>query len=175
MEDAQIVGLFFERDETAIEETANKYGRYCLTIAENVLSDFRDAEECVNDTWLRAWNSIPPAKPVSLKAYVGRIARNRAIDMARQGKTADKATVCIDELSEVLKADTEGPGEEEVTEVLNKFLAKLSPAERKIFVRRYFYSDSIEDIASRYNKSANNVKVTLNRTRKKLKGILEEM
>jgi len=181
MEDKDIISLYNARDEQAIRATDDKYGSYCKTIAVNILYDPWDADECVNDTWLRVWKAIPPTVPRSLKAFVGRITRNLAIDRYRRNNSqkagSGTASVCIDELSECLSSSHD-PIEEYVDQeafgkLLNDFLARLSERDRKFFVRRYFYVDSIADIAERYGKSVDNVKISLHRSRKKLGRMME--
>lgn len=177
MDDEKIVGLYWQRNESAIAETDLKYGKLCHSVAFGVLGNREDAEECVNDTYVRAWNSIPPDQPDHLGAYVSKISRRLAIDKYRK-KTADKrsaATVSIfDELSEVLP-DLSGDNEVEriaVKDTLNRFIISLSPTNRMIFMRRYWYMDSIRDIARALHTTEVSVKMRLTRMRRKLKDAL---
>lgn len=176
MEDAQIVQLFFERSEEAISQAQSKYAGYCRSIAMNVLADEQDALECVNDCLLRTWNSIPPAKPDSLRAYMGRITRNLALDRL-SGRNAEKrgggeVLLVLDELAEVSSAEGSPEDElmaKETTAAINGFLAGLDPLRRKIFVRRYWYMDRISEIAERYGLTQTGVRTTLFRLRGELK------
>jgi len=179
MEDLQIIKLFLERSEVAIEALSDKFGKYCNTIAYNVLGDASDAEECVNDTYLRVWNSIPPNKPENLKAYVGKIARNLALDCFDKQNTLKRGggqiALALDELNEVVGKDfdpldnLEGA---ELTKLINSFLEKLPKEKRILFMRRYWYLDSIKDIAASQNMSEANVKTSLFRIREQLKAEL---
>ncbi len=181
MDDHKIIELFFARDEKALSESQIKYGRYCESIAKNILGSDADAEEVLNDTLLRAWNTIPPEEPQSLKSYLGTLARNLSLDRFRKMK-ADKrggceVSLCLEEAEEFL-ADTKSISEEyerqEFTEFLNQFLHSLPERECDVFVRRYFYCDSTADIAKRFAVKEPNVLVILSRTRKKLKKALEK-
>ena len=181
MDDNKIIELFFARNERALSESQQKYGRYIESVAKNILGSKEDAEEVSNDTWLRAWNSIPPENPKSLKVYLGTLARNLSFDRYRR-MTAEKrggceVSLCLEEAEEFL-ADTKSVSEEyekrEFTEFLNAFLHSLPDRECDIFVRRYFYCDSTADIANRFAVKEPNVLVILSRTRKKLKKALEK-
>ena len=181
MLDSQIVDLYFARDERAIAETESKYGSHCKGIALNILQNMQDAEECVNDTWLRTWNSIPPAKPAVLKTYVGKITRNLAIDRYRtehrEKRGCGEVAVAFDEISEITASDylvDDELREKEFVSLLNAFLYAQPERQRNIFVRRYYYTDSVPDIAKRFGTSQANVLKILSRTRKKLKEYLDE-
>ena len=181
MQDSQIIALFEARDERAIAETADKYGGFCKRIALNILQNLQDAEDCVNDTWLRTWESIPPARPSVLKTYVGKITRNLAIDKYRnehrQKRGYGEVTLALDEISELTDAGYEVENmyrEYEFVQHLNTFLLSLPDRDRNIFVRRYFFTDSVPEIAKRFGTSKNNVLKILSRTRQKLKEYLEE-
>jgi RNA polymerase sigma-70 factor (ECF subfamily) len=180
VEDTKIIELYFSRDERAIEETAKKYGRYCHTIANNILNSDPDAEECVNDTYLSAWNSIPPTKPNRLASFLGRIVRNLALNryaFENAEKRRDGTLVLLEEIAEIL-ADPDGEdggGESEIMTHINAFLATLDSESRKMFVRRYWYMSPVKDIARDLGATESRVKVTLMRTRNKLKKYLEEM
>ena len=180
MQDSQIIALYDARDERAIAETAAKYGGFCKGIALNILQNLQDAEECVNDTWLRTWDSIPPARPSVLKTYVGKITRNLAIDRYRtehrQKRGYGEVTVALDEISELTDPGYEVESmyrEYEFVQHLNTFLLSLPDRDRNIFVRRYYFTDSVPEIAKRFGTSKNNVLKILSRTRQKLKEYLE--
>lgn len=175
MEDAQIVALYFARSEAAIQETDRKYGRYCYKIAYGILASREDSEESVNDTYLSAWNSIPPRKPARLSTYLGKLTRNISIDRWRgasaQKRGSGEAALALDELSQCVSGQ---PGMEEkmvqkeVIANLNCFLASLSEDERTVFLCRYWYVNSMEEIARKTGFSLGKVKSMLHRTRKKL-------
>lgn len=181
MEDEAIVQLFWERDEKAITATAEKYGAYCMSIASNILGNSEDAEECINDAYLNTWNSIPPHRPQMLSTYLGKIVRNLSFNLYKK-KRADKRgggqmSLVLDELSEVL-AGVGSPEESWdaafLAQMINGFLEAIPLERRKIFVRRYWYAESVKDIAKRYDMTENNVSVILNRTRDNLKKYLME-
>ena len=186
MEDSKIIELYNERSETALVQTAAKYGNYCARIAFNVLKSREDSEECVNDAYLRLWNSIPPQRPANLKAYLGRIVRNRAIDMwsaeGAQKRGGGEALLCLDELAECVgegaAALSDGPEEAlsyaETVRHINSWLASQEEQKMKIFMRRYWYMDSIRDIAKAYGFSDSKVKTTLFRMREELKAELSK-
>ncbi len=180
MDDIRIVELYFERDELALSETAKKYGRYCHTIAYNILCSDPDAEECVNDTYLRAWNAIPPHKPNRLSAFLGKITRNLALNRYARDhaqKRGNGTEVALDELAEVLadpNAEAACEDSSFLQDALNRFLEDLPADARIMFVRRYFYLCSIAQIAQGMKTSENRVKVSLHRTREKLKVYLEK-
>ena len=174
MDDKRIIELFFSRDELAIASAAAKYGGYLSKIAKSILNNDEDTEECVNDTYLKAWNAIPPKEPDPLKTFLGKITRNLALDLYDK-KTADKrggtqVEICLDELSELIPdSGIDNMERGEITEIINRFLESISKDDRKLFVRRYWYLDSIIDIAKRYHFSESKVKTTLFRMRKGLK------
>ena len=179
MDDKIIISLYNARDEKAIEATSIKYGGFCYAIAYNILTDKEDSEECLNDTWLGVWNSIPPNQPQSLKYYLAGITRNlslkRFTSKHRQKRNEDNVSYVTDEL-EKLARDTvsveDEVGARELVRVLNAFLRSLKSKERCVFLRRYYFIDTISEIARRANMTENNVTVTLSRTRKKLKAFL---
>lgn len=176
MEDEMIISLYNKRSERAIEETQIKYGRACYGVAFGILRNNEDSEECVNDTYLRTWNVIPPEQPSRLGAFVCRITRNFAIDRHR-AKNADKrpheTEVAIDELSECLPAIGDDPESRAViADVINRFLASLSPTKRIVFMRRYFFSDTPREIAKKLHMTETNVYIILHRLRAKLKDYL---
>ena len=180
MEDRDIVALYFARSENAIAETARKFGAYCRTIAYNILASRRDAEECENDTWLAAWNSMPPNRPARLAPYLGRITRNLAVDrydQRRAQKRGDGFDAVLDELADCLPAPGTVAGEVEAAETarqISDFLRAQPEQARRIFLRRYWYCDKTGDIARRYGITESKVRVTLHRMREKLKVYLEQ-
>ena len=181
MEDLKIIEMFFERKERAITETERKYGRYLSKIAYNILFDLEDSEECVNDTYMKAWNSIPPQQPKILSTFLGKITRRLAIDLFRK-KHAEKRknseyALSLSELDECIPDKFSAEKEFEQKELsgsINRFLASLSKENRDIFVCRYFYSDSIKEIASFFKSSESKIKSSLFRSRKDLKEHLEK-
>lgn len=181
MEDFKIIELFFERKEYAIAETERKYGGYLSKIAYNILFDSEDSEECVNDTYMKAWNSIPPQKPNVLSTFLGKITRRLAIDVFRK-KHAEKRgnseyALSLSELDECISDRFSAEAEferKELSESINRFLASLSKENRDIFLCRYFYSDSIKEIASFFGTSESKIKSSLFRSRKLLKEHLEK-
>lgn len=181
MEDAAIVELYFARTERAIQETINKYGTYCMTVSRNILHNEEDAEECVSDTWVKAWNAIPPERPRVLKCYLAKITRNLSINRyhqktaARRGGT--ETEIVLDELEEVIAGSQsveDAVTAKELGTLIDGFVRSLPTRECNVFIRRYFYTEAVDAIAKRYGLSANNVSVMLNRTRKKLKDHLLE-
>lgn len=179
--DREIVALYFERDERAIEHTVRKYGDYCFTIANNILRCREDAEECVNDTWLKTWNTVPPQKPNSLRHYLAKITRNFSISRWREQNTAKRGggelTLALGELEDFL-ADTREVEDEAAraafADCLNRFLRGLPARECHIFLRRYFYVETTGEIARRYGMKEANVLLILSRTRAKLRTHLEQ-
>lgn len=181
MEDYNIVKLFWDRSEEAIKETSHKYANYCYRIAHNILSNEEDAEECVNDTYLNTWNSIPSHRPEHLSTYLGKITRNLAINRYKKRNSAKNGGgnlhYVLDELNECLPSNEcveDKVDEECVKEIINHFLYTISKEECNVFIRRYWYADSIFAISERYSLSASKVKSMLYRTRKKLKQYLEK-
>ena len=181
MDDAKIVQLYLDRDEQAIPATAGKYGNYCSSIANNILGNYEDAEECVNDTYLNTWNSIPPHKPQMLSTFLGKIVRNLAFNKYKHN-TADKrgggeiASV-LDELASCVSGNENVEQSYEYKELvaaINDFLSTLPTAKRNVFVCRYWYTDSISDIAARFDMTYSAVSMTLNRLRNKLHNYLIE-
>ena len=181
MDDRKIIQLYWDRNEQAIAATADKYGDYCASIAKNILGNIEDAEECVNDTYLKTWNSIPPHRPELLSAFLGKITRNLSFNRYKHN-TAEKRgggelSVVLDELSELVsgREDVEHAlNTKEITEAINAFLETLSHEKRSIFVSRYWYTYSVSEIAAEYGMKEGAVSMTLNRVRKKLHGYLSE-
>jgi len=181
MEDGRIVELYWQRAENAIAETAKKYGQYCASIAYNILNSTEDAEECVNDTWLGAWNSMPPHRPNVLSVFLGKITRRAAIGKYRVRTAAKRnggqVPLVLEELSEctvgMRSAEEEAEGRE-LVRTINTFLAALPDTERGVFLCRYWYMDSIEAIAVRFGFSKSKVASMLYRLRERLRGQLEK-
>lgn len=180
MSDEEIINLYWERQEKAISETDKKYGKYCNAISFNILQNIEEAKENVNDTYLKAWNNIPPQKPNVLKVYLGRIARNLAINQYER-KSAKKRNytleIVLDELNECILANNnveEVVDYNELVNRLNSFMSELSQDKRKIFLERYWYLYSIKEIASKNKISESNAKTILLRIRNTLKDYLKE-
>ena len=178
MDDKQIVALYWERSETAIAETERKYGRYCHYIARNILYSDQDAEECVNDTYQKAWETMPPKKPELLSAYLGKLTRHIAINRYihdHADKRSPGMQVILDEAEEFIPdpADSDVSDEIHLRDAINFFVASLTQEVRVVFVRRYWYMSSVKDIAKDYGMTESNVKVTLMRTRNRFKEYLE--
>lgn len=177
MEDEKIVELYFARDERAVTETMNSYGCKLYRLACRFLKDRRDAEECVNDTYSRAWDTIPPVRPDSLFAYLGAICRNTAHDIVKRD-TAQKRSVTLVELTAELSEcipDSSGSDSEygsQLSELINEYLYTLSKDKRGVFVGRYWYGDSIAEISGKTGFSESKVKTMLHRIRKGLKNFL---
>lgn len=183
MEDLKIIELYEQRSENAIEETRIKYGAYLKTIAYNILHNQEDSEECLQDSYMKTWNAIPPAKPNSLKSFIGRIARNTALDKYNKENAGKRGggelDLVYEELSECLAAGTvETPESEfelkELTALINDMLSDFSEDARNIFVLRYWYMYSDREIASRLGFTENKVRTSLSRTRAVLKDLLKE-
>lgn len=181
VEDEQIIKLYWARSEDAITQTARKYGSYCHTIAYNILHNNEDSEECVNDTWLKTWGSLPPHRPRKLSAFLGKITRNLSLDRYRnytaEKRGAGQPVLALEELSGCVP-DTDGTerilDEMELTELLDRFLASLTPENRKYFMRRYWYFSSVSQIAADYGLTESKVKMSLLRSRNKLREMMEK-
>lgn len=181
MEDAKIVELYWQRSEKAIAETDKKYGGYCRTIAYGILQNHEDTEECLDDTYMSAWNSMPDKRPKHLSPFLAKITRNFALkrvrDSARLKRGGGERELCLEELSEYIPSGFEPERELEAKELgkrLNDFLAGLSKSERRVFMSRYFYMLSVDETAARLGFSQSKVKSMLFRTRKKLRRFLQE-
>lgn len=178
MDDKAIVELYWQRDEGAIAASHAKYGSYCHSIAYNILNNVLDAEECVSDTWMRSWNVMPPQRPKILSAFFGKITRNLSLDRWRRN-TADKrggssTEIALEELAGCVPAAEGDPADDLVLTVcLEKFLRGLSPKKRNIFLRRYWYLSSVEEIAADYRMTRSGVASMLRRMRMELKTYLE--
>lgn len=181
MEDSEIIGLYWRRSEQAVEATAEKYGGYCAAIAGRVLNDPEDSKECVNDTWLSAWNSIPPQKPERLSVYLGRLTRNLSLNRAK-ARAAEKRgggqrELALAELEECVpdpRGVEEAVEERELTAALNRFLRAQSEPRRNIFIRRYWYLVPVRELAGEYGMSENAMASLLFRMRGKLRRFLEQ-
>ena len=179
MQDNEIIGLLFDRDEKALSELGAKYGKKLLGIAKSMLDSKEDAEECVNDTYLAVWDNIPPERPVSLFAYALKILRNTALNRLRDNsalKRGKAMTVCIDELGDVLPDSEDvfdSVAASELSLLINRFLSSCSQDERDIFILRYYGYTAVSDIAKKYGFTQSRVKMTLKRCRDKLAQYLE--
>ena len=181
MSDEEIVRLFLKRNEQALSEAERKYGPYCRSIALRILGNEEDAEECLNDALLKTWESIPPNAPDNLKAYIGRITRNLSFNLYQKERAEKRGgtqvAAVLDELEECIPGGSEPETEilkKELTSEINGFLALLTKEKRMMFVARYWYADSIPEIAKRFGISENAVSVRLNRLRKNLQAYLKE-
>ena len=177
MDDTRIIELYFQRSEEAIAQTEKKYGRYCYSIAYNILKDELDSMECVNDTYLKVWEKIPPAKPSPFSTFIGRITRNISIDRLRtesaQKRISD--TAVFEELDEIISDnDTDIHDTIFLRNAINAFLEKLPKKERKIFVLRYWYMYSSADIGKEMGMSDGVVRVKLSRLRENFRSHLEK-
>lgn len=175
MDDKAIIDLYWTRSETAISETASKYGAYCYAIANNILSSREDSEESVNDTYLAAWNTMPPQRPAHLSAFLGKITRYISLDKWKQHsrlkRGGGEVTLCLEELAEVVSGSESLENDlirKETLAAVNRFLETLPDTERTVFLRRYWYADTIGDISERLGFSESRVSSMLHRTRKKL-------
>ena len=178
MTDTEIINLFFERSEQAIDELAKKHGNAVARVARNILGNEQDTEECVNDTYLGTWNAIPPHRPSPLRTFVCKIARNLATKKYHANTAAIRNSqydLALDDLEEIL-ADNNSVEEayeaKELRAAINGFLATLNPSDRFLFMRRYWYSDPVKDIAKMAHSTTNSVTVRLFRIREKLRHYL---
>lgn len=181
MEDTQIIALYQQRDETAVTQTAEKYGNYCAAIAGNILENPQDVEEVLSDTWFRAWSTIPPEQPRYLKLYLARIARNLSYDRfrcnCRQKRGGGELELALEELSGCIPArgqPSDALDEQEVREAVNCFLGTLPERERRVFLLRYFRVEDSKTIAQKCGIRHSAVRTMLSRTRKKLKEFLQK-
>lgn len=181
MEDNDIIRLYWDRNDQAISITSEKYGRYCKYIARNILSNDEDAEECVNDTYLNAWNSMPTHWPEHLSTFLGKITRNLSFNKYKHNHAKKRGggeiTLVLDELTDCV-SDVDNVEQiidrQELEKTINTFVRSLSPEKRNIFVRRYWYADSVSKIAADYGMLQGTVSKVLERTRKQLKSYLTE-
>jgi RNA polymerase sigma-70 factor (ECF subfamily) len=181
LDDLDIIGLFNERDEKAILETERKYRSYCYAISSNILQDRQIVEECLNDTWLSAWNSIPPHVPKNLRMYLAKITRNLSFNRYKSAmavkRGGGKISAVLDELEECMASPADVESAliiKELGESINQFVHTLSERDCSLFVRRYFYAESLREISANYGITENNVVVSLSRIRQKLKKHLEK-
>ena len=181
MDDAEIVQLYWDREERAIQETAEKYGNYCHSIIRNILTSQEDIEECVNDTFLNAWNAIPPHRPNTLSTFLGKIARNLALNRYRHNHAMKRGSSQLpavwDELSDFLSDQSQVENmvdHRELVRAINQFLASLPAKQRALFLCRYWYFDSISELSARLGMTENHVSVTLSRLRARLRSYLLE-
>lgn len=177
MQDSEIIELYFARKEEALRETDEKYGRLCYRIAYHILQSHEDSMECVNDTYMGIWNAIPPTRPHNFRAFVCKITRNlslRRLEFLTRQKRAHQSTLPIDELAEVLPDESikDTVGEQALGGLIGDFLRTEQEDKRNVFVRRYFFFDSIGEIAKRYSFTESKVKSMLYHTRIKLKDYL---
>ncbi len=179
MEDVKIIELYFERDESAISATDEKYGKYLLKIAYNILTDKESSKECLDDTYIKTWQVIPPTVPNILSAFLAKITRNIALDrwrLSHAKKRENTVALSLDELSECVGEENLLSSIElsELSELISEFLRGEEERARKIFIRRYFYGDSVSEIAKFLKITKTNAKTTLYRTRKRLNLYLKE-
>ena len=179
MDDRQIIDLYFERSESAIKETEAKYGKLCVSIARNILGNEADAEECVNDTYLSVWNTIPPQRPNNFTAFISKITRNISLKRVRFNTTQKRsaqADISLSELEEVLpdhyyQSDME---DEQLGKLISNFLRTEKPDARNVFIRKYWFFDTVSEIADRYSFSESKVKSMLYHTRNRLRFYLNK-
>ena len=181
MEDQQIIDLYWQRSEEAIVQTDRKYGRYCRSIAYNILQNDCDSDECVNDTYMKAWSIIPPRQPSLLSALLGKITRNLALDRHKYNRAEKRGggqvALALEELAECVPGGTDAEiilENKAIAEILNRFLQSLPQRTREIFMLRYWYLCSNKKIAESMAISESNVKMTLLRARQQLKTLLEK-
>ena len=181
MEDKQIVSLYWARDPQAIDRSQEKYGPYCLSIARNILRQEQDAEESVNDTWLGAWNAMPPTHPQCLKAFFGALTRRISVDRLRRrlaGKRGGgEALIALEELAECIPSDwsmEKSVENRELIRAFNAFLSSLPPRERNLFVARYWYGLPVDELAAKFGLNKNTALSKLRRTRLRLLEYLEK-
>lgn len=177
MDNSRIIELYFERDEQAIRETDAKYGQFCHSIAYNILNNREDSEECVNDTYVGVWNAIPPTRPNNFMAFVCRIARNLALkrlEFMTREKRSRAMLVSLEEIEAVLPDNRYAPDvtDEDLGSLISKFLRSQNEDVRNVFIRKYYFFDSLGDIAERYSFTESKVKNMLFHTRNKLKDYL---
>lgn len=181
MTDEKIIELFFRRDEQAIRESAIAYGAYCRSIASGILSDPLDAEEVVADTWLAAWESIPPNRPKYMRLFLGSITRNQALSRWRKNCAASRGggetAIALEELAECVGSGSspeEAVNTRQLGQTITEFLRREPAMRRNVFLRRYYYMESLPDIATRYGMKEPNVRMMLSRTRQKLRAYLKQ-
>ena len=172
MDDSRIIELYFSRDNSAIKETKTKYGRLLYSVSYNILKTHEDAEECESDTYMAAWEQIPPTKPQVLSAFLSRITRNLSFKKLKantaQKRGGNSQSLPIDELANLIPDNTNAISELEITEILNAFFFFLPTRDRQVFICHYWYCDSIKDISRQFGFTQSKVKMILSRTRAKL-------
>lgn len=180
MEDNQIIELYFRRDEAALQETHSKYGAYCFRIAKNILENREDSEECVNDTWVQTWKRIPPTVPESLKAFLGKIVRDISLSRYRANhakKRFNAMDVMLEELENCLPSDfdmMEMLEKKQLAELINDWLGTISKDDRILFIKRYYYGESVKNLARAYGKPENYISQRMLKLRRKLRTYLQE-
>ncbi|WP_298032067.1 RNA polymerase sigma factor [uncultured Dysosmobacter sp.] len=181
MEDSRIVDLYWQRSGDAITETHAKYGNYCYAIAHNILANGQDAEECVNDTWLGAWNAMPIHRPEKLKLFLGKIARRTALGRFQAARAEKRGggelPLVLEELGDCVPSvpsAAQAAEDRELERALNRFLHTLPEQACDLFLRRYWFAEPLADIAARYRLNPNTVKTSLFRSREKLRRYLEK-
>ena len=178
MEDSQIVNLFWARNPEAIPAATEKYGDYCAAVARNILHDPEDEEECLNDTWLHAWNAMPPHRPQVLRTFLGKLTRNLSLNRLAQRNAQKRGGGTVwEELNELVSGREEPMDAvftRDLAAAIDGFLSTLSREQRSLFLRRYWYYDSVTELAKRFGMSENRASVTLHRLREKLKAYLTE-
>lgn len=175
MKDDQIIDLYFARNENAIRETENKYGGFCRSIAFQILESMQDVEECVNDTWLRAWNAIPPERPPQLRMWLGKVTRHISLDRFRYERAAKRnraLVLSLDELEDCIPLPDDSAAD--LPRLLNAFLGSLEESERNIFVGRYWYNYTLSQLSVGHGMTVSAVRCSLERTRASLKAYLEK-
>lgn len=174
MQDSQIINALCERDESVLSEISEKFGKLCMQVAYNVLDNREEAEECVNDTYLNVWDSIPPARPDNLRAFICKITRNISLNRLKYNTAQKRSPGSLISLSDLDEKIGAAPDYEELGDILDRFLRTEKPESRIIFMRRYWFMDSIEEIAMMYNYSESKVKSLLYRTRGRLEKFLKK-
>ena len=179
MDDLQIIELYFARDEQAIKETDRKYGKTCFRVAYNLLSNNEDSEECVNDTYLTVWNKIPPTRPNNFIAFICKITRNlslKRLEVSNAMKRSAGTIISMSELEKALPDQCIAPDveDEELGKLISAFLWSEKALDRNVFLRKYWFFDSVSDIAERYSMNENSVKSMLFRSRNRLREFLRK-
>ncbi|MDD6276653.1 MAG: RNA polymerase sigma factor [Clostridia bacterium] len=180
MDDSKIIDLFFQRSEKAIVELSDKYGNICMNLSFNILNDYNDAEECVNDSYFGVWNSVPPNKPDPLLSYVCRIVRNVSINRYKHNRAEKRKgnyDLCLDELENCIGSSAKIDDElsvKELSSYIEEFLDSLDEINRMIFVRRFWYLDSYKSIAQKSELKESTVRVRILRVKSDLKNFLKK-
>lgn len=176
MDDWEIIDLYFERNESAIRETEAKYGNLCMSIARNILGNEADTEECVNDTYLSVWNTIPPQRPNNFVAFISKITRNISLKRVRFDNAIKRSALTVVSLSELENVIPDNCisdiGDEQLGKLISDFLRMEKPDARNVFIRKYWFFDTVSEIADRYSFSESKVKSMLYHTRNRLRDYL---